>query len=219
MRKIVVSHKAAKEVVDFFKAHDFQVVAFPSQANIYSAVADHPDMFIFYDGQVFVEGTVDFQGLKCEVLSSGYPNHIKYNIAKVGNRIICKYDSIARELKVHFEQMDYEIIDVKQGYSKCSTAIVDENTIITSDKGIYNAVIKSGIDALLIAPGHIALEGLDYGFIGGCCVAFDDLVFFSGDISKHPDYKSIETFVHARNKRLEYTDTELRDYGSFIIIS
>ena len=46
--------------------------------------------------------------------------------------------------------MGYEIINVKQGYAKCSICVVSDNAIITADKGIAKAAIQNRIDVLEI---------------------------------------------------------------------
>ena len=110
------------------------------------------------------------------------------------------------------------MINVKQGYCKCSICIVDDNSIITSDEGIYKEVIKYGIDCLLIQKGHIDLFELDYGFIGGCSgLISDKTLMFFGDIKKHPDYNKINTFVSSKNKTIiSLSDENLLDLGSLI---
>lgn len=54
---------------------------------------------------------------------------------------------------------------MKQGYSKCLTCIVDDDSIINSDEGIYKAVREYDIDCLLIKSKNIDLFELDYEFI------------------------------------------------------
>jgi hypothetical protein len=78
------------------------------------------------------------------------------------------------------------LINVKQGYTKCSTAIISNNAVMTSDKGIAKALSTNGIDVLLLPPGDILLPGLDYGFIGGTCGMIDErTIAFFGDLYKY----------------------------------
>ncbi len=74
-----------------------------------------------------------------------------------------------------------EIVDVKQGYTRCSTAVIGKNSAITADSTIYNALTKNGIDVLKIDSGSVRLDGYGYGFIGGACTMIDDdtVAFFS----------------------------------------
>ena len=118
----------------------------------------------------------------------------------------------------YINKKDLVKINIKQGYSKCSICIVDENSIITSDKGIYKSVKEYGIDCLLISSGNINLLELDSGFIGGCTgfISKNKIGFF-GDIKKHPDYESIKKFIKSKNKEIVILSKEnLLDLGSII---
>jgi dihydroorotate dehydrogenase len=78
------------------------------------------------------------------VLSDSYPGNIAYNAARVGNYAIHNFRYTDPLLKDMLEKTGVEFINVKQGYSKCSICIVDQNRIITSDKGIEKAAEKKG---------------------------------------------------------------------------
>lgn len=219
--KIIVSELAKKSLITYFEEKNFEVVLFKDMNKPYKGVSTHPDMFMFYDNKLFLEKDVKLKEIinfvYCEKIGKKYPETIKYNICKIGNYIICKYENISEELKRHFKINDYKIINVKQGYTKCSTAIIDDKSIITSDKGIY-LECKDKLSVLLIESGHIVLENFDYGFIGGTCVSFGNIVFFNGDISNHPDYVKIKKFIESKNKIIEFMNYPLEDLGSFIII-
>lgn len=147
-----------------------------------------------------------------------YPKNVQYNIAILGNKAIHNFKYTDKVLLDYLEKNKFEKINVKQGYCKCSICIVDENSIITSDEGIYKEVIKHNIDCLLIEKGHIDLFELNYGFIGGCCglISHDTLAFF-GDIKSHPNYIKINDFLSKRNKKILCLNEEkLTDLGSLI---
>ena len=216
-RKIVISEKAHQETFDYFVLKGFEIIKFKDQLKPYKAVSHHPDMFMFFDDKLFVEKDIPLDGIRCESLGVKYPETVKFNLAKIGEFVVCKYDVISEGIKEHLKQKNYTIINVNQGYSKCSTAVIGD-AFITSDKGIYDACIKEGIIGLLIRPGYIELPDLDYGFIGGTCVSYDDVVYFNGDITKHPDYEAIKSFITKRNKKIDYINIPLTDVGSFIII-
>lgn len=220
MCKVIMSQLASKQTKDYFVSKGFEVIEFKGSKQTYDAVDDHPDMYLFFDDTLFAEASVELECslLKGEAIGSKYPDNIKYNVVKVGRHVIGKFAHTAEVLKSHFNTKNYELIDVNQGYSKCSTAVVDDHSIITSDKHIKKQALKFGIDVLLIDPGHIVLEGLDHGFIGGAVVSFDNIVFFNGDVSKHPNYKAIKIFVENRHKKLEWIDEPLTDIGSFILL-
>ena len=71
-----------------------------------------------------------------------YPEDVRLNCAVIGNKIICNCKTIAQEVLEYAYVNDYSIIDVNQGYARCSVCIVNENAIITDDKSIYTAAGK-----------------------------------------------------------------------------
>lgn len=216
MKTVIINCEASQAVQDYFIEKGYELYLF-SGNKAYPAVSNHPDLYLFYDGELFVEPSVLLEGIVCSSIGESYPDHVKYNVAKVGDYVICHPKYVDEKLFNHLEER-YTIISVKQGYSKCSTLVVDESSIITSDLGIYKAVQQFNLNALLISPGHILLNGLDYGFIGGAGVRVEKSVFFCGDITKHPDYEKIKDFIEKRELKIEYTKEPLMDLGSLFII-
>ena len=151
-------------------------------------------------------------------LSPGYKTECKLNVIVAENTVI-----LNPKTAVSTEELfkDKQIINVKQGYTKCSTVVIDDNNFITEDKGIYSSLISSDKNCLLIDKGHIKLEGYEYGFIGGASAYIPDsntLLFF-GDIKQHPDYNSINKFCSAVKINLDYMPEEkLTDIGGVILL-
>ena len=198
----------------------------------YNAISSHPDICVIKlnDNNILVAPNVyDYYNKNLTPLGfniikgsksiySKYPSDIHYNVAILGNNAIHNFKYTDDVLLDYIEKNNMNKINVNQGYCKCSICIVDENSIITSDEGIYKEVIKHGIDCLLIEKGHIDLFDLNYGFIGGCSglISKDTLVFF-GSIEKHPNFKEIEIFVSKKNKKIISLSKEhLTDLGSLI---
>lgn len=150
-----------------------------------------------------------------------YPDNIFYNASIVGDNIIHYYNYTDNSIKREVGNRRYNIINTKQGYSKCSILTVNENSIITSDKNIAESVQKAGLDVLVIRSGNILLTGLNYGFIGGTCgtLADEKLIVFNGDITMHPDYESILDFI--KSKGMDYiclSSKKLMDIGSILFL-
>lgn len=153
-------------------------------------------------------------------IKSPYPNDCLLNFADIGDYIICNKSILSQEIVDLLPQK--QIIDVKQGYSKCSVCIVKHNTIITDDISIYNAVSQyDNIKSLLIEKGSVHIEKYDYGFIGGCCGLVDkNLLLFNGDLSTHTDFDKIKNFLY--DNGVNYIDVKgkpLTDIGSIIPIT
>ena len=95
------------------------------------------------------------------------------------------------------------IINVNQGYTKCSVCAVSDKAFITDDKSIYQALKSADYDVLEVEKGSVALDGYDYGFIGGACTMIDDgTVAFFGDIKTHPNFRKIERFCIIHNVKI-----------------
>lgn len=198
----------------------------------YDAIKYHPDISIckLNDNNIVVAPNVyeyyknklnhyNFNVIKGEsYVSNKYPFNIQYNVAIFGKYAIHNFKYTDKNILEYIEKNNIKKINVNQGYSKCSICIVDENSIITSDNGIYNECIKYNIDCLLIRQGYIDLFNMDYGFIGGCSgLLCNDELSFYGDIKKHPDYKKILNFVKSKNKKIiSLSDENLLDLGSII---
>ncbi len=154
------------------------------------------------------------------VLGSEYPRDIAYNAACTGKYFIHNIKYTAPELLEAAKELGMIIVDTKQGYAKCSTVIVDEDSIITYDRGLARACEAAGMKSdniLIIEPGHIKLEGYDTGFIGGSSGRVGNIVYFCGDLARHPDFGRIITFIEARNLEVKYCqDFPLTDIGSII---
>ena len=198
----------------------------------YSAISFHPDICViklnnnnilvapnvydYYDTHLTPLG---FNVIKGNLhINSKYPNNVHYNVVILGNNVIHNFKYTDSVLLDYIESNNMNKINVNQGYCKCSVCIVDENSIITSDEGIYKEVIKHNIDCLLIEKGHIDLFELNYGFIGGCSgLISDDTLAFFGNIEKHPNFKEIKNFVSKRNKKIiSLSEEKLTDLGSLI---
>ncbi len=152
-------------------------------------------------------------------IKSPYPNDCLLNFADIGDYIICNKSILTEKIANHLPEK--AIIDVKQGYSKCSICICKRNTVITDDISIYKAISTcDSIKSLLVEKGNIAIKKYDYGFIGGCCGLIDkDVLLFNGDLSTHTDFDKIKKFLY--DNKVNYIDIKgkpLTDIGSIIPI-
>ncbi len=160
-----------------------------------------------------------YDTIECCSLSRDYPENVSLNVALIGNKLFCKSSSLDNRIREYCLSEGIEIIDVNQGYTKCSTLILDNKAIITSDQTISEAAEKQGIEVLKITAGHIFLEGADYGFIGGCSGTINDTVYFFGDVTKHPDAHKIINFLVKHNmKHVNLLQDTLTDIGGFVLL-
>lgn len=150
-----------------------------------------------------------------------YPSCVALNCIYICGKLYGREDAIDNSVKKYCSNNNIEIVNVNQGYTRCSTAVIGKDAAITADTTIYEALKNNDIDVLKIDSGSIKLEGYNYGFIGGACTMLNDntLIFF-GDAKTHPNYPIIEKFCIIHNVKILnlIDDSPLIDIGGAIKI-
>jgi hypothetical protein len=232
---VLLDVRASDEIRENLLALGFDVLSVPKNSRLDEPVSAHPDMRFFTLGnKIFISNeekdelsyiTSKLEALEYEIIYSSvsiskkYPADIAFNCFTVGKYLFGNLPYLAPEILEEAKRQGYTLISVKQGYSKCSTLIVDDNSIITADPSIYTSAVSAGLDALFInnPDGAIKLCGYSCGFIGGASGVFDNTVYFCGDISKHPAADAIISFCESKNKApLSLSKEELYDLGSLL---
>ena len=200
----------------------------PASPMLSKPVSSHGDMLTFFSHEekvLFVpkdyyeENKEAFDGVRVElideVLSNEYPRDIYLDALPVGEYLLCKSEYTAEKIKA-----GRRIIDVKQGYARCSVCLLGQEGAITADRGLKKELEKIGINVLLIDSGSIRLEGYSYGFIGGASLVIDKNVIFFGDVTRHPDGERMLEFIRSLGYTVEYPeDMLLTDLGSAAVIN
>ena len=152
------------------------------------------------------------------VAGNKYPDDVKLNCTLIGDKLICNKRTVAPEILEYAESCGLTVINVNQGYARCSICVVNENVIITDDESIFTAAQNFLNDALFISKGSIGLNGYGYGFIGGCCGKIDkNKIAFNGAIESHKDYKDIIDFLYKYNTEIvELHGDPLYDIGGIL---
>ncbi len=199
---------------------------------VYPSISYHPDIQLYSLGNGnLVTPPSMFENIKSKlskysfniicghsVLKSNYPEDIAYNVARIGDICFHKLNCTDPIIKKTLVVNGLTLVNVNQGYTKCSTAIISNSAIITSDKGIQKAALQNGIDSLLIAPGYIHLKDLNYGFIGGCIgLIAPDVLVITGSLQSHPDFKKVLEFLNKHKvEMISLTNSIPIDIGSLI---
>ncbi len=175
-------------------------------------VASHPDMHMC----LFRDGTAVFS--RPGEVYGEYPENIGFNAVCLDRYFIhnLRYTN-PRVLKIA-EEKGLAAVNVRQGYTKCSCVIVDGRSIITADPGIAAALNEvKDVEVLKVSPGHVELSGYDYGFLGGASGLADGVLWFTGDLSRHPDFDKIADFITGRGVNFKwFPEIPLTDVGSII---
>lgn len=232
MSTAVVDFRTSNDELSSLRKLGFDVLLCPHCDKLYTAVSGHPDMqmttidanTLIVNKDIQNDFIKSLSNLNKEIhksynsINENYPRDIILNSLILGDIFIHRLDCTDPNLLNLIKSK--KLINVKQGYTKCSTAIVNDKAIITSDKSIINALKNEDIDILYVPPGDIELPGLNYGFIGGTCGLIDEkhLAFF-GDLNFYEHGKEIISFL----KNYDVTPVYLRkdkliDRGSLFII-
>ena len=218
------------------KAKLFRLQALPT---VYEAVCQHADIQM-----MIIEDRIFFDKDAYHLLGQNPMNHQIKEMEKLGDKIVLvkgrlgkaypksvafngKYSEgtfihhlkySAPEITEYCHQLGFERIHVQQGYTGCSLFLLPSKRAITSDLGIEKALKAKGYEVLRIEEGHILLDGLPYGFIGGCMGVLNKQVFVNGNLYAHPNGKQIMDFIVQQGYHIIMDETcqTLNDIGSIL---
>ncbi len=175
-----------------------------------------PDSFEYYKEKLAHYEIEIIKGEKA--LTCNYPGDSAYNVCIAGKKCFLNKSVCDRVLLDILTSEGYEIINVRQGYTKCSICPIDENSIITADVSIEKAAKEHGMDVLLISNKGIVLDGYDNGFFGGCTgMENKSTLLVNGNIDFFPDGDAVKEFL--KNKGITIKNLKkgpLVDIGSIL---
>lgn len=147
-----------------------------------------------------------------------YPENILLNCLFLNNVLYGKTSAISSEVKEYCNKNNIKIVNVNQGYARCSTLAVNKKAVITADISIANALENNGVEVLKISEGHINLEGFNYGFVGGASGKINNKIIFFGNVKNLPDFEKIETFIkkHGKDIQILCPQMPLTDIGGIV---
>lgn len=179
-------------------------------------------IFILNECTVLAKNIPNYRLIYCDKKAGKkYPENILLNFLFLNNTLYGKLSAIDKNLLDYCEENNIKTVNINQGYARCSTLVLNENAVITSDLSIEKALKNDGVEVLLISSGNIILDGYDYGFIGGASGKIDNnTVVFLGNVKNHPDYRRIENFCENHNISIKIIckDMPLTDIGGIVKI-
>lgn len=227
-RNILMS-PADSKLFDFFKKQ-FNVISSDYLEDYISFERYHADMqALRIADKLFINSackklikTLEEIGLNytlCDGIEPKYPKNVALNASLIGDNIICNEKALHPKVKEYCLNSGIKIINVKQGYTKCSILALNENSIITDDESIAKALLINNINVLKIEKGDICLDSVNVGFIGGASSRIGDTVYFFGDINRHRDSSEIIKFIDDASLNIEcITDNQLIDIGGIVLL-
>jgi len=243
---IFVSEQIYEELVVELSSQG-DIVYVPSSQKSYWQINHHVDIHLlrvlnrlFIDHETFDKLRVTLQGLRdlqfdvsedkiywknYEIhsinshLADRYPLSVCFNAKYCNNLLIHNLVMTEPQIMTYVLENNIKTIHTKQGYTGCSLLLLNEAAGITSDRGLFQTLSEKAIDILLIQKGFIELKGFSYGFIGGASFVIGKTVYFNGDLSLHPDAKTMLDFLKKKGyEAVMVPKKPLKDIGSAIIL-
>lgn len=233
VNNVIVSCEISEQMEFILNSFEIYVNRLYGNFNVSHSIINHPDIYIshFSNNKIFslsdkykLSGKLDICDTLDNVFAKDlvddvlYPYDAILNCVVLNDCLICNTKTVHPNIINYAERCSYRIIDVRQGYTKCNICVVDENSIITEDVGIYNSLTKYGFDVLLLRKNEVSLKGYTNGFIGGASgkISADKLCFY-GNIKLHSEYPEIFKFLYNRGvEAISLSSQPVYDFGSII---
>lgn len=238
-RRFCLAGKGAEgDIADALTQRGFCVIILPPDEELPVPVADHADLSVFYSGRSLimrssydkkynVAGFLRRNGLPLPTVftdapAGAYPLDTALCAKSAGAYLICREKSTAPEVIGAAGKNGLRILNVRQGYAACSVSVLYDGSLITGDRGIAAEARKQGVETLLTERGHILLpgygDGLE-GFIGGCTGLYGKYLYFTGNLSLHPEGERIASFCREHGTEpVSLSTGPLRDIGGLIFV-
>lgn len=231
MKNVIVDFRIDNQESECLVLNGYNTIICPPSSVLYEAVCGHPDMMMHIcKKNILVHKDMDTEFIQklvllgykvyksSSTLQTKYPYNILLNSLSIDNLFV--HSLKFTDTNLLLLASNKKLINVNQGYSKCSTCIVNNHAIITSDVSIAKALTLENIDVLLIPPGDILLPGLNYGFIGGATgLLQDNVLAFYGHLDHYLYGKEILRFLNKhRVEPVFLRNGKLIDRGSIFRI-
>ena len=194
--KVIADFRICGKALDTLNKNGIEVIKTQRLTGLYAAVCGHADMQLQHlGGNTFICEPTVFDYYKKAIpnarlikgtafVCEKYPYDIQYNGVCVGKYFFHNLKYTDSAVYEYYKSMRGKLINVKQGYTKCSVCVISENAMITSDRKIAEAAEKQGIDSLFVNPEEIRLNGMSNGFVGGICGLIDkNVLAVNGDVT------------------------------------
>ena len=235
---IVIDSKMRKVEKEYLNSLGYRVINVQTNKNLYDEISSHVDIFgCKIKDKIVVEPSVysylkeekyDLENVICGKNKVGlkYPLDVLYNVCCIGENVIHNFKYTDEKILEIIQKEKLNMIDINQGYSNCSIAVIDDKSVVVTDKKIAEKLIENDIDVLLLEENlDIKLLKNDgkyskmKGFIGGCMARVDNKIVIFGDISKIDRDNKIQKFIQSRNLELvSFKGLDVIDYGGILVI-
>lgn len=237
MKNLIIDKRMRNIEKEYLKSLGYSLIEISKSSKTYEEISSHVDIFTCKIGNKliiepskyneiagFVSNYNDIEKGK-ELIGLKYPNDVKYNVCIIGKKALHKFDCTDFAIKEELIKGNYEMINTTQGYTNCSIAVIDDNSAIVTDKGVYKILKKHNIDVLYLdcELDIKLLKSNEYskrkGFIGGTISRVGNNIVIFGDLNKIDNENVIRNFIISKNLNIvEFENLDVIDYGGVVEI-
>lgn len=231
-KRVIIDNRIRKIEKEKLIELGYELIEINTSTKVYPEISSHVDIFACKVRDKIIIEPTQYQNIMPYVkniikgqdeIQEKYPADIKYNVCTIGKKAIHNFQYTDAKLKQELINNNYELINTTQGYTNCSIAVIDDNSAIVSDKGLYKILKFHGIDTLLV-ENNLDIKLLNEGnysskkgFIGGCITRLGDSIIVFGDLNKIDIDGRIRDFITSKNlKIIEFKEFDIIDYGGLI---
>ena len=235
--KLIIDKRMRKLEKDKIKELGYNLIEIESSNTVYEEISSHVDIFVCQIGAKLIIEPSQYKKIRDlisenynviqgeERIEKAYPYDIKYNVCIIGRKAIHNFEFTDSKIKEELMKQGYELINTTQGYTNCSIAVIDDNSAIVTDKGLYKILQKHNIDVLYLEyePDIKLLTQNGYsmrkGFIGGAISRVDRNIIIFGDLEKIDKEEKIRKFICSKGLNIiEFKGIDVIDYGGLVLL-
>lgn len=235
--KLIIDERMRKIEKQKLEELGYELIEIRQSKKVYEEISAHVDIFTCKIGNKLIVEPSQYNNIKSQIIDEynieqgneeierNYPFDIKYNVCTIGKKALHNFEYTDFKIKKELIEQGYELINTTQGYTNCSIAVIDDNSALVTDKGLYKILQKHNIDVLYLKyePDIKLLIHEGYsnrnGFIGGAISRIGDNIIVFGDLNKIDKNGEIRNFIEKRNlKIIEFKELDVIDYGGLVLL-
>ncbi len=233
VRQVIIGNKYRNLLENALFEHNIEVFWLDDNPCVDERLRGHADLSVLHTGSnklyccEYLENSnivnnltnLGFEVQYTKNPQKDYPLDAGLNICILNDKLF--YNSKSAYSIVIESIKEKEKIQIKQGYTKCSVCVVNENAIITSDRIIHRKATENKIQSLLIEKPFVKLDGFEHGFIGGASFKLNkNKIAFTGRILDNEIRNKIESYLQKLSITPVYlTEHEIFDIGSAVVLT
>lgn len=236
--QLIVDERMRKIEKENLKKIKYNLIEIKQSNMVYEEISAHVDIFVCKIGNKLIIEPSQYKLIKdqltCnfkieqgkEKLEKKYPYDIKYNVCTIGKKAFHNFKYTDPKIKEELVKQGYYLINTTQGYTNCSIAVIDNNSAIVTDKGLYKILQKYNIDVLYLEyePDIKLLTNTGYstrkGFIGGAISRIHENIIIFGELKRIDKEGKIRRFITSKSLNvIEFKNLDVIDYGGTVLLS